>query len=219
MLSCNFFFVCLRNVDESCTVVCSAYASSALLHTPSLTDSTALKDHIQLVATYYFNVMLLVQRPDTLCGSCIACMCRHLQTANLTACIHIFIQASCWYFLVPFVCVNVFVLSFYRNKELRPLCSAPTPTPSPTFFHTLLQFAPLYVAADWYDFGYAAIMEGAYFNFVPPVRYCATNQKVAGSVLDGVIGIFHWHNPSGSTMALGSAQPLTEMSTRKVSWG
>jgi hypothetical protein len=25
------------------------------------------------------------------------------------------------------------------------------------------------------------------------LRYCATNQKVAGSISDGVIGIFHWH--------------------------
>ena len=32
-------------------------------------------------------------------------------------------------------------------------------------------------------------------------------------------GIFHWHNPSGRTMALGSTQPLTEMSTRNISWG
>jgi hypothetical protein len=31
--------------------------------------------------------------------------------------------------------------------------------------------------------------------------------------------IFHWHNPSGRTMALGSTQPLTEMSTRNISWG
>ena len=36
---------------------------------------------------------------------------------------------------------------------------------------------------------------------------------------DGVIGIFHLHNPSGRTMALGSTQPLTEMSTRNISWG
>jgi hypothetical protein len=26
------------------------------------------------------------------------------------------------------------------------------------------------------------------------------------------------HNPSGRTMALGSTQPLTEMSTRNISW-
>jgi hypothetical protein len=28
--------------------------------------------------------------------------------------------------------------------------------------------------------------------------------KVAGSIPEGVIGIFHWHNPFGRTMALGS---------------
>ena len=39
------------------------------------------------------------------------------------------------------------------------------------------------------------------------------------SIPDGVIGIFHWHNPSGRTMALGSTQPLTEMSTANISWG
>ena len=51
------------------------------------------------------------------------------------------------------------------------------------------------------------------------LRRCATNLKVAGSIPDGVIGIFHWHNPSDRTMALGSTQPLTEMSTRSISWG
>jgi len=33
------------------------------------------------------------------------------------------------------------------------------------------------------------------------------------------IGIFHWHNPSGRTLALGLTQPLTEMSTRNISLG
>ena len=32
--------------------------------------------------------------------------------------------------------------------------------------------------------------------------------KVAGSIPDGVIGIFHWNIPSGRTMALGFTQPL-----------
>jgi hypothetical protein len=36
---------------------------------------------------------------------------------------------------------------------------------------------------------------------------------------DGVIGIFHWHNPSGRTVALGLTRPLTEMSTRNIFWG
>ena len=51
------------------------------------------------------------------------------------------------------------------------------------------------------------------------LRCCATNRKVAGSIPDGVFGIFHWHNPPDRTMALGSTQPLTEMSTRRISWG
>jgi hypothetical protein len=35
----------------------------------------------------------------------------------------------------------------------------------------------------------------------------------------GVIKIFHSHNPSGHTMALGLTQSLTEMSTRDISCG
>jgi hypothetical protein len=46
----------------------------------------------------------------------------------------------------------------------------------------------------------------------------ATQRQVAGSIPD-VIGIFLWHNPSGRTTALGSTQPLTEMSIRCISWG
>jgi hypothetical protein len=51
------------------------------------------------------------------------------------------------------------------------------------------------------------------------LKHCATTRKVAGSIPDFVIRIFHWRNPSGRTMALGSTQPLTEMSTRDISWG
>jgi hypothetical protein len=35
------------------------------------------------------------------------------------------------------------------------------------------------------------------------LRYYATNRKVAGSIPDGVIGVFHRHNPSYRSMALG----------------
>jgi hypothetical protein len=49
--------------------------------------------------------------------------------------------------------------------------------------------------------------------------HCATSQKVAGSIHDGVIVIFHWHNPSSRTVALELTQPLTEMSTRNISLG
>jgi len=51
------------------------------------------------------------------------------------------------------------------------------------------------------------------------LRHRATSRKVAGSIPDGVIGIFHWNNPSGRTVALGSTQPLIEMSTSNFSWG
>ena len=51
------------------------------------------------------------------------------------------------------------------------------------------------------------------------LRHCATSRRVAGSIPDGVIENFHWHNPSGRTMALETTQPLTEMSTRNISWG
>ena len=51
------------------------------------------------------------------------------------------------------------------------------------------------------------------------LRHCSTSRKMAGSIPDSVIGIFHWHNPSGRTMNLGLTQPLTEMSTRNISWG
>ena len=47
-------------------------------------------------------------------------------------------------------------------------------------------------------------------------RHWATSLKVTGLILDGVIVIFHWHNPSGRTVALDLVQPLTEMS--KLKW-
>jgi hypothetical protein len=51
------------------------------------------------------------------------------------------------------------------------------------------------------------------------LRHCVTSLKVAGLIPDGDAAILHWHNPSGRTMALGSTQPLTEMSTQNTSWG
>jgi hypothetical protein len=51
------------------------------------------------------------------------------------------------------------------------------------------------------------------------LRYCATNQKVAGLIPDGVMEFFIDINPSDLTKALGSTQPLTEMGTGSISWG
>jgi hypothetical protein len=44
-------------------------------------------------------------------------------------------------------------------------------------------------------------------------------REVAGSIPDDVIGLFNWSNPSSRTMALGSTQTLTEMSTRNLPEG
>ena len=46
----------------------------------------------------------------------------------------------------------------------------------------------------------------------------ATSRKVVCSIPDGVFGNFYWHNPSGRIMVLGLTQPLTEMSTKNISW-
>jgi len=46
------------------------------------------------------------------------------------------------------------------------------------------------------------------------LHWSLPNRKFAGSIPDDVTEIFHWHNPSGRTMALGLTKPLTEMSTR-----
>jgi len=50
------------------------------------------------------------------------------------------------------------------------------------------------------------------------LRHCATSRKVACLLPYRVIRIFHWHNPSSRTMALGLTLSLTEMSTRNISW-
>jgi hypothetical protein len=51
------------------------------------------------------------------------------------------------------------------------------------------------------------------------LRHCATSKQVTGLNADGVTGIFQWHNPYGPTTTLGSTPPLTEMSSRNISWG
>jgi len=46
-----------------------------------------------------------------------------------------------------------------------------------------------------------------------------TGRSRVSLIPDGVTEIFQGHNPSDRTMAPGSTQPLTEMSTRCISWG
>ena len=59
------------------------------------------------------------------------------------------------------------------------------------------------------------------FEFITPFSmnlHGTTSRMVGVSIPDGVTVIFHRHNPSGRTMALGSTQPLRELSTRNISW-
>jgi hypothetical protein len=71
-----------------------------------------------------------------------------------------------------------------------------------------------------------SVLQGV-FSVVPQLvncqcsvrNHCSTCWKVAGSIADCFIGIFHWLNRSGRTVALGSTRTLTEMSTRGISWG
>jgi len=70
-----------------------------------------------------------------------------------------------------------------------------------------------------FNFGEQHFTYGARCWWRSWLRHCATSRKAAGLFLDGVNGIFHLHNPSGRTIVLGLTQPLTEMSTRNVSWG
>jgi hypothetical protein len=46
------------------------------------------------------------------------------------------------------------------------------------------------------------------------LRHYSRSRKVAGSSTDQVDFFFNLPNPASRTMALGSTQPLTEMSTR-----
>jgi hypothetical protein len=57
-------------------------------------------------------------------------------------------------------------------------------------------------------------------NSQHPLFMCHCTTKLEGRGID--FRWCHWnyplHNPSGRTKALGSSQPLTEMSTRNISW-
>jgi hypothetical protein len=51
------------------------------------------------------------------------------------------------------------------------------------------------------------------------VKVLRYKSEAAGSIPDGVVEFFIDINTSDRTMALESTQPLTEMSTRRISWG
>jgi hypothetical protein len=50
-------------------------------------------------------------------------------------------------------------------------------------------------------------------------KHYATSRKVTGLIPDEVFEFFNWSNASSHTMALGSTQTLTEMSTMNLPGG
>jgi hypothetical protein len=69
----------------------------------------------------------------------------------------------------------------------------------------------------WWQQNFLGSQYGVCTQWRSWLRHCTTSQKVVSSIPNGIIGIFHRHNPSGCTMALGLTQPRTEMSTRNIS--
>jgi hypothetical protein len=51
------------------------------------------------------------------------------------------------------------------------------------------------------------------------LRHCTTSRKVAGSIPDDVIGIFHCQVPTDCTIVLGLTQPQKDTGIRNISCG
>jgi len=71
--------------------------------------------------------------------------------------------------------------------------------------------------------GWSTNSEEAIFSLICIARAFITTKPllVLGPITNNCtlpLEIFHEHNPSARTMALGSTQPLTEMTTRNISW-
>ena len=141
----------------------------------------------------------------------------YYQTDPLWACL---LQKRKDVYCFVFYCVRQY--SFFNR-----LCPATNPLLSTLNVQVFYQVTLLYTVVKFRHFEDATCLGKMLFVPLYPLgttvaqwlRCSATNRKVACSIPDGVIGIFHWHNPSDRTMALGSTQPLTEMSTRRISWG
>ena len=55
------------------------------------------------------------------------------------------------------------------------------------------------------NFGSSGTLSG--MRWLSRFRHSATSAKVAGSIPDGVTGIYYWVSPSGRIMGLESTQP------------
>ena len=116
-------------------------------------------------------------------------------------------------------CVSFPAVTYNNMADMRTCEAATTPAPVILEYWTYVRQHILKIWADLLNAknkcGGRAIILCSYWR--NSLRHCSTSRKVAGSILKAVIGIFHWLNPSGRTMALGSTHPLTDRSTRNIS--
>ena len=124
--------------------------------------------------------------------------------------------------------LSVTFFKIHANLKCRNYNSANVPPSTFRNFHSIKIIAVQINCCKWHTCFIPTSFSsaGREFMFVRKfslwhswLRHCATSRKLVVSISDGVIGTFYWHNPSGRTMALGLTQPLTEMSTRNISWG
>jgi hypothetical protein len=125
-------------------------------------------------------------------------------------------RRPCWYSnghsvsikdrLMRHVCTNNCTVILHNNIQT---CGKP-----PTCFGLSAIFSDVTTCRTFSTCLYIIV---SYYNAV--TEACATSRNVAISIPDCVTGTFHWHNPSGRSLVLGSTQPLTEMSNRNISWG
>jgi hypothetical protein len=96
-------------------------------------------------------------------------------------------------------CAWVIQYNAYPNHILKVMVH-PQPSEQPSTRWTTLDqstlWHPVYLTA-YYSSAYSWVGTAV----AQLLRYCATNRKFAGSIPDGVIGIFHCHNASDRTMA------------------
>jgi hypothetical protein len=112
----------------------------------------------------------------------------------------------------------------YKNRRLcfETVCSLTKQKPAPYLRRSLaglLLQRPVFVSRSVSDLW----LKNSIGIGSPHPKYfstpCATSRKDTCLIPDAVVGMFHWITPSGRTMALGSTQPLTDLSTRDVSCG
>jgi hypothetical protein len=91
-----------------------------------------------------------------------------------------------------------------------------------TYLISPAEYLRVYTSSDvalWWNYEIFSLWTLNIFKLLHAVtQFLEALRKVSCSFPNCVIGIFHWRNPSGRPIFQGYTQPLTEMSTRNISW-